>query len=138
MMRVNMRGARLLVFVPAIFLLPTAGIAEVSQSERRPISTSGAAVPAPAPTASVPADIPRTTGTRMESISRPAGPNGVWLEFEGARYYSDGKAAVFAAERFTKIGDYRGFPVYKANNGRANEIWVAVVLDGPVAPYSKR
>jgi hypothetical protein len=74
----------------------------------------------------------------MESVARPSGANGVWLAYDGARWYSRGAATVFDANRFTKIGEYRGFPVYREKNGRADDIWIAVVKDGPVAPYARR
>jgi hypothetical protein len=64
--------------------------------------------------------------------------NGVWLEFNGARWYSDGAASSFSAERFEPVGEYRGFPVYRDKTGNTNDIWVSVVKDGPLAPYRKR
>ena len=76
--------------------------------------------------------------TRIEMIPRPvsAGPDGVWLEFKGTRWYSDGAAVPFSPDRFQPIGEYRGFPVYRETRGAKNEIWVSVVKDGPVAPYA--
>jgi hypothetical protein len=70
----------------------------------------------------------------------PSGaPNGVWMEFKGARWYSDGAAAQFSTDRFEPIGDYRGFPVYRDRTSPANDrLWVAVVKDGPLAPYTKK
>ena len=41
-------------------------------------------------------------------------------------------------DRFIQIGEYRGFPVYRARTGPANEIYIPSVPDGPVAPYKKR
>ena len=73
------------------------------------------------------------------SSAAPDAQNGVWLEFRGARYYSDGAAAPFDAKRFTRVGEYHGFPVYRAKEGNVEAIWVAVLKDeGPVAPYVKR
>jgi len=76
--------------------------------------------------------------TIMESIRHPRGIDGVWLEFEGARWYSDGAAMSYSPERFTQVGEYRGFPVYRESNGKNDAIWVPAVKDGPVAPYAKR
>src|SRR5262245_23421302 len=45
----------------------------------------------------------RTRG-RVESIPRPSGSNGVWLEFNGARWYSAGPAVPFTSARFTPVG----------------------------------
>ena len=102
--------------------------------------------PAPAPEPEPPltrelTSAPRTarsTPMHIESIPGPSRPNGVWLLYDGTRWYSDGPAAVFIPDRFTQVGQYRGFPVYRENNGRRDEIWVAVVQDGPVAPYARR
>jgi hypothetical protein len=96
----------------------------------RPVSTSG--------TASIP-DRVRPKATRVESVPAPVATNGVWLEFNGARWYADGAAVSFTPDRFAPIGEYRGFPVYRDREGKKpNEIWVSVVKDGPVAPYATR
>jgi hypothetical protein len=76
--------------------------------------------------------------TQIESIPRPRDNDGVWLEYAGTRWYSDGPAAPFDPDRFVEIGNYRGFPVYRDRNRGAEEIWVRVVIDGAVAPYAKR
>ena len=49
----------------------------------------------------------------LESAQRPSGANGVWLEFNGARWYADGAATSFSPDRFEPVGLYRGFPVYR-------------------------
>ena len=74
----------------------------------------------------------------LESARRPTGANGVWLEFNGARWYADGAATSFSPDRFEPVGLYRGFPVYRDKAAATNEIWVQVVEDGPLAPYVKR
>ena len=78
------------------------------------------------------------TRTTVESIPRPIGSDGVWLSFNGSRYYSAGPAVPFSNERFALIGQHEGFPVYREKSGNPNQIWVAVVNGGPVAPYVKR
>jgi hypothetical protein len=80
----------------------------------------------------------RSAPMHIESIPGPSLPNGVWLQYDGMRWYSRGQATIFVRDRFTQVGEYRGFPVYRENNGRPDEIWVAVVKDGPVAPYARR
>ena len=107
-------------------------------------SPSMIAVPIPAPEPPLTRDLtsaPRTARSapmHIESIPGPSRPNGVWLLYDGARWYSRGPATIFIPDRFTQVGEYRGFPVYRENNGRPDEIWVAVVKDGPVAPYARR
>ena len=70
---------------------------------------------------------------------RPTGNEGVWIEFEGARWFSAGPAVSFSPDRFVPTGSYRGFVVYRDTmGGRADTIFVTVVPDGPVAPYTRR
>ena len=108
----------------------------------RPVGTTGANLAAPAsPAGTIAPDRPAPSRTRVEIVPsvRPSGPNGVWLMYNGARWYADGTAVSFSPDRFEPIGDYRGFPVYRAKHGeQKNAIWVSVVKDGPVAPYSRR
>src|SRR5205085_7559136 len=83
-------------------------------------------------------DRSRPRRSPIESIVRPGGANGVWLEFDGARWYADGPATTFSPDRFEPVGDYRGFAVYRDRMNNRNEIWISVVKDGPVAPYTRR
>jgi hypothetical protein len=104
-----------------------------------PVATSGAAIPPPMPMSTVAAPPAAPAFTHVESIPAPRSNDGVWLEYDGRRWYSDGPAAVFSPERFAKIGEYRGFAVYRDRLREApGEIWVEVVQDGPVAPYTTR
>jgi hypothetical protein len=88
---------------------------------------------------------PTTGGSRAssrprlaETAQRPSGADGVWLDFNGARWYADGAATSFTPDRFEPIGEYRGFPVYRDKATATKQIWVQVVKDGPLAPYAKR
>lgn len=82
---------------------------------------------------------PSRTARRVviQTLERPRGINGVWMEFNGARWFSAGDAVSYSPDRFTQIGEYRGFPVYR-DQSITNEIWVAAVKDGLIAPYKKR
>jgi hypothetical protein len=119
-----------------------AAMAAVNAAARTVGTTGAVAVPEPPSTAeTIAPDRPRSSRTRAAFIpSAPAsGPNGVWLMFNGARWYADGTAVPFSADRFEPIGEYRGFLVYRAKDRDAkNGIWVSVVKDGPVAPYTRR
>jgi hypothetical protein len=84
------------------------------------------------------ADRGLTRRTLIESIPRPSGANGVWLEFNGARWYADGPAASFSPDRFEPLGEYRGFAVYRDKTAGKDAIWISVVKDGPLAPYVRR
>ena len=47
----------------------------------------------------------RTRRTLVESISRPSGVNGIWIEFNGDRWYADGPATSFSPDRFEPVGE---------------------------------
>jgi len=87
---------------------------------------------------------PGTAATRpgTRRSASPAAPpprtnEGVWIEFQGTRYYSAGASVIYDPARFRNVGDYRGFPVYR-EGGAGDRIYVAVLPDGPLAPFTKR
>jgi hypothetical protein len=103
-------------------------------------STTGVGTPRPAQlvaTASVPdAPAPRPD---VKYVPRPTGNDGVWIEFDGARWFSAGPAVSFNPDRFVPTGSHRGFVVYRDTmRGREDTIFVTVVPDGPIAPYARR
>jgi hypothetical protein len=75
--------------------------------------------------------------TKVESIPLPHQNSGVWLEFQGARYYSAGDAVPYFPSQFVPIGAHDGFPVYRDVQGNPDEIFVTVVKGGPVAPFKR-
>jgi hypothetical protein len=76
--------------------------------------------------------------TGVQSIPPPRSPDGVWIMFEDARWYLDGQAVSFDAARFSPVGNYRGFPVYRETSGDGARIFVTVLPNGPVAPFVRR
>jgi hypothetical protein len=83
----------------------------------------------------------RTSARPRHTVITPVAKgaaNGVWLEFNGARWYSDGGAESFSPDRFEPMGEYHGFPVYRDKISGSADIWIAVVKDGPLAPYRKQ
>ena len=104
----------------------------------RIVGTAGTGMPVPAVESAVLPDRIQPRRTVVETIPRPAASNGIWLQFNGARWYSHGPTASFSPERFEPIGEYRGFPVYRDKANAKNEIWVTVVKDGTLAPYTRR
>ena len=120
---------------PAFPVQPVSGLPAATTG-----TLSGGSTPLVSSTASAPGTVVTViTPTHVESIPRPRSTDGVWIRYEGSKWYSHGEAALYSPERFVRIGTYRGFPVYRERrDGRKDEIWVAVVEDGPVAPYSKR
>lgn len=103
-----------------------------------PVGTRGTFVPRPSDSTSIP-DRDRTHHTSIiTAVPHPGDVNGVWLEYQGARWYSDGAAVPFSPDRFEPVGAYQGFPVYRDKIGGGDDLWVAVVKDGPLAPYRRR
>jgi hypothetical protein len=77
-------------------------------------------------------EAPRST---PGSVVRPKGINGVWITFQGEKWFSNGKAVPLNS-RFSRVGEYRGFPLYRRND-EPRTIYVPT-SDGMVAPYSTR
>jgi hypothetical protein len=104
-------------------------IASGSARPPEPIGTGGALSIAPSP------PVP----TRIQTVQRPVGLNSVYLEFDKARWFAAGPTVEFSNDRFTRIGEHRGFPVY-AERGRADVIYIALVPGTPglVSPYKRR
>lgn len=100
------------------------------------VGTGGTVVPRPVADNTV---LPARTRPRRTVVTPVANgvTNGVWLGFNGGRWYSNGAAESFSADRFEPIGEYRGFPVYRDRISGGGDIWVSVVKDGPLAPYRK-
>jgi hypothetical protein len=72
-------------------------------------------------------------------VRRPDSPNGLFVEFDGERWFSSGQPVTFDPARFTRIGEVRGFPVYRARSARPSTIYVPISRDmDVVAPYSAR
>jgi hypothetical protein len=109
-----------------------------------PVGTKGIvpttiAEPATAAFTAPPVDAAVPTLGGVETIPAPTSRrNGVYLEFAGTRWYLSGTAVHYDPDRFEPVGSYRGFAVYRDRAGADDTIWVTVVRDGPVAPYSNR
>jgi hypothetical protein len=102
---------------------------------------SGAPLPraaeAPAPTSGTAA---APVGGRMRSAAKPEGLNGVFVTFDGRRWFSSGPAIERDAARLVRVGEYRGFPVYADRDKPRGTIYLAVAAgaDALVAPYALR
>ena len=68
--------------------------------------------------------------------ARPRGLNGIWVEFEGQRWFTAGPAEMFDSAKFSDRGLYHGFPVY-ARKGERGSIYIPSV-PGLVTPYKQR
>ena len=103
------------------------------------IATGGSSVPrAASDSDTVVPSVQRRPGRTVITPVENGVTNGVWLEFDGRRWYSNGPAVSFSPDRFEPVGEYRGFPVYRDKAAGRGEIWVSVVKDGPLAPYRKQ
>ena len=75
----------------------------------------------------------------LATAKRPEGLNGVFVEYENHRYFSNGPAREFDAKSFTRIGEYHGFAVYR-REGDATTIYIPPLAGPPtiVTPYRTR
>ena len=86
-----------------------------------------------------------TTGFRpgpvgpLETARRPEGVNGVFIELDSRRYFSDGPAVPFDEKLFTRTGDYHGFPVFR-QTGQADTVYIPPLGGTPklLTPYRAR
>jgi hypothetical protein len=80
-----------------------------------------------------------TTGP-LATAKRPQGLNGIFIEYDGHRWFSSGQAVEFDPGRFTPIGEYRGFTVYAARGDQSGTIYLPVAegASALLAPYARR
>jgi hypothetical protein len=76
---------------------------------------------------------------RVETVRQPVGLNAIFVHFRDTRWYAAGPAVVYSSDRFTRIGDYRGFTVYE-ENGQRERIFLSTVDGDPalLVPYEAR
>lgn len=78
--------------------------------------------------------------TRIETARRPQGINGVFIEYEGRRWFASGTAVEYEAAQFRRVGDHRGFGVYE-RTGESGALYVSLVdgtAPGLLTPYRPR
>ena len=110
-----------------------------------PGTNQGVRAPAPAPVGTAGRDVtmspssPRGPAGPLRTARRPEGINGVFINYDGRRWFSSGPAVELSSARFTQVGEYEGFPVY-AEPGKDGTIYVAATAGtgGLLAPYSLR
>jgi len=103
---------------------PSVGTAGApAPAEQRAVGTAGTVAPPP---------------EKASRIRRE--PSHLFIEFGNARWFSAGVPVPFDADRFVRIGEYRGFPVYTARSGPPSTIYVPLGHDltDAVAPYTRR
>lgn len=97
------------------------------------------AAPPPAEgTAGAPPVTPRGP---LTTALKPTGLNAFYIEYQGRRWFANGPAVLLDPAKFTRSGEYHGFPVYVGAGAPASEtIYVAVASSttGLVTPYAAR
>jgi hypothetical protein len=73
----------------------------------------------------------------IQSVPAPTSNRGIFLEYDGARWYLAGPAVAFDAERFQAVGNYHGFTVYRQVNGDPDTIFIPAVEGGSLSPYKR-
>ena len=69
------------------------------------------------------------------TVVRPKGINGVWITYDGRRWFATGKAVRLDSD-FKRTGEYRGFPIYR--RGQNDDYIYLPTAEGMVAPYTLR
>jgi len=110
---------------------------DVAPLGERPSSTrSGQAAVRPSVSSEAIATGGRSIVYAPRTAARPRGLNGIWVDFEGRRWFASGSAQVFDSAKFAERGLYHGFPVY-ARRGESGSIYIPSV-PGFVTPYKQR
>jgi hypothetical protein len=135
---------------------PAWGAAGIAQAPAPPTFAPYANEPSTAPRANVtvpllsalpaPPSAPTTGTGRTRSnrapkvLLKPNALNAVFIDYAHHRWFSSGPAVLLDASRFTRIGDYHGFSVYRERRGSESTIYVQLAenVTSYVTPYSLR
>jgi len=99
------------------------------------VDTRPAAPPEPAPTAG---EAPYPPPGPLVTARMPEGLDAIFVEYQGRRWFGGGSAVELDPARFTRIGDYRGFAVYRRDADEST-IYIAVRRTAVVvAPFALR
>jgi len=97
----------------------------------------GPAAPAAAAAAAPAAEPPRHVS--IMTIPAPAGDSGLWVEYNGTRWYHEGDSVTLDKDHFDQIGNYKGFTVYQEKGADGRTIFVPTQRDGTtLVRYIKR
>jgi hypothetical protein len=115
-------------------LIPApADLAEVPE----PVATLGTIPPPSRTQAEAPPAWEHTRPWITRTARLPQYESAVWVEYEGSRWFASGKAVPYTAAGFTQVGEFKGFPVYRAASGDTDTIYLPG-KQGMVTPYTKR
>jgi hypothetical protein len=79
--------------------------------------------------------VPSPTAT-ITSVVPPTGLNGIWISYDGQRWFAKGNAVELSSAPLREVGSYHGFAVYQ-RAGDDSTIYVPTT-PGRVAPYVRR
>ncbi len=124
-----------------------AGVAELEGLREAPAAPAYARAYDVAPPGSAPAEgrttiatagrtVPLVPAGPIETAEKPQGVNGIWITYEGQRWFAGGTAMALGEANFTQIGTYHGFPVYR-RDGDTSRIYIPA-SGGLVSPFSVR
>jgi hypothetical protein len=91
---------------------------------------------AQAPIATAGRTVPLVLEGPVETAEPPQGINGIWITYEGQRWFAGGDAMALSEDGFAQVGTYHGFPVYRRGND-TSRIYIPAA-DGLVAPFAVR
>jgi len=74
----------------------------------------------------------------VTTAKRPEYASAVWVSYEGSRYFLSGPSVDFAVSDYRRVGDYKGFAVFKRTGGDDAVIYIVTPEEGLAAPYKKR
>lgn len=103
---------------------------ELEPAGPRPVGTAGATTAVPEPVSARP--VP------FRAPGRAVGPTDLFIEYQDARWYVAGPAVEYVRDRFTRSGEYHGFPVY-TEQGRSDVIHIPLLSGSPglMTPYRR-
>ncbi len=126
-----------------------------SQAPSFPVTMAGEIAQEPASIATagtvVASNVPEAVGTGtaasrvappprhvIEAGLKPKGLNEIFVNYAGYRWKAAGRAVPLDEERFTRLGEYQGYPVYasRADRDDVRTIWVPSSA-GLIAPYER-
>ena len=73
----------------------------------------------------------------VTTVQPPTGLNAIWIEFDGRRWYAEGKSIPYDASRLSEVGSYHGWTVYTRKGDNPRTIYIPSI-PGRLAPYRLR
>lgn len=74
----------------------------------------------------------------VTTVLPPTGLNAIWIEYDGQRWYGDGRSIGYDASRLNEIGSYRGWTVYALKGDAAARTIYVPSIPGRLAPYTRK